>query len=41
MVKHQLQVNVLKALGAAGIEFVSPVFTLVRYSGDRAWEEIA
>lgn len=39
MVKHQLQVNVLKALGTAGIEIASPGLTLVRYPAERTWKE--
>lgn len=40
-VKHQLQVQTLKALAGAGIEIASPALTLVRYPAERTWKEEA
>ncbi|MDH4186645.1 MAG: mechanosensitive ion channel family protein [Nitrospira sp.] len=40
-VKHQLQVQVLKALTGAGIEIASPALSVVRYPAERTWKEEA
>ncbi len=38
-VKHQLQIQALKTLTAAGIEIASPALTLLRYTTGRTWKE--
>jgi len=38
-VKHQLQVQTLKALGQEGIEIASPALSVVRYPAPRTWEQ--
>lgn len=40
-IKHQLQVNTLKALDAAGIAVATPAVTLVRNPAERTWKEQA
>lgn len=40
-VKHQLQINTLKALANAGIAIASPALTLVRHPTERTWKEEA
>lgn len=37
--KHRLQVQVLKALTAKGIEIASPAMTLVKYPAERLWKD--
>lgn len=38
-VKHQLQVQTLKALAQEGIEIASPALSVVRYPAPRTWEQ--
>ncbi len=41
VVKHRLQVLVLKAFSREGIEIASPALTVVRYPAERTWTEEA